>query len=466
MESEPPSGYYSSILILLFFPLISIGSIGNILFLILLIICSALISGSEVAYFSLSPTDQKDLKEEDTKTSKRILNLTANPQRLLATILISNNFINILIIIISGFLFLDILPETTLLQWGENVHNLIPFASSERWSTILGFLITTAGVTFILVLFGEITPKIYANLNNVRLAKFMSSPLSFFNKLFNPLISLLVNMSSKMESKLKGAASSSTSKEDIDSAIDLTVKNEAKNSEEVDMLKGIIKFNEVSARQIMTSRVDIMAVDDEIDFKELLHVAKTSAYSRIPVFKENLDDIIGILYIKDLIGHYDEGPAFNWQDKIRKNVLFVPELKKIDELLQVFQQKRQHMAIIIDEYGGTMGLVTLEDIIEEITGEIKDEFDFEKVNENTYIFEGKILLNDACRIMGIDSKDFDSVKGESDSLGGLILEIAGQIPKRGKVIKQDHYTFKIKSVGKKRIEKVEIQINEKKNTDT
>ena len=226
------------------------------------------------------------------------------------------------------------------------------------------------------------------------------------------------------------------------------------------MLKGIVKFNEVMVRQIMKSRVDILAVEEEINFEELMRIIKSSSYSRIPVYKEDLDNISGVLYVKDLVGHYHESKDFNWQDKIRTNTLFIPETKKIDDLLQVFQQKRQHMGVIVDEYGGTQGLVTLEDIIEEVTGDIKEEINYQKVNKNTYIFEGKILLNDACRVMDIETKDFDEARGESDSLAGLFLEISGTIPEKDQTIEHEKYEFKILRLSERRIEKIQVKIND------
>jgi len=462
LESEPPNSELLSISgLFLFFPLINLGHLGGLFFLIILVICSALISGSEVAYFSLSPNDEKDLEDEDSVTSNRILKLINNPQKLLATILIGNNFVNILIIIVSGLLLNAVLPLNTLFNLGEFCKSAFPIWAAWDWAGIISFLITIVGVTCILVLFGEIAPKIYANLNNLLLAKFMAGPLTILSSIFAPISGLLVNMSAGLEKRLEEKANAGgNTKEDIDSAIDLAVRQDASTEQEVDMLKGIVKFNEVMVRQIMKSRVDILAVEEQIDFEKLMYFIKSSAYSRIPVFKENLDNIVGVLYVKDLVGHYHEEKDFNWQEKIRNNTLFVPETKKIDDLLQTFQQKRQHMAIVVDEYGGTQGLVTLEDVIEEVTGDIKDEFNFQKINKSTFVFEGKILLNDACRIMDLEIKDFDEARGESDSLAGLLLEISGQLPVKDQLIEYNKYQFKILSVSKRRIEKVQVKIAE------
>ncbi|MEL6986875.1 MAG: CNNM domain-containing protein, partial [Bacteroidota bacterium] len=297
MDTEPPNPGLFSFFPLLYFSLIDVSLLSGFFLLIVLIVCSALVSGSEVAFFSLSPNDEKDLEEEESKVSKRILKLVNNPQKLLATILISNNFINILIIIISAILVQRILPTSTLENWQSGLQELLPFWSHWDWVTIIEFLTTVVGVAFILVLFGEIAPKIYANLNNVRLARIMSRPLTILSTMFNPISSMLVGMSSGLEKRLEEKATAGTSKEDIDSAIDLAVSQEDSTEEEVDMLKGIVKFNEVMVRQIMKSRVDVMAVDEEIEFDELMRIIKSSSFSRIPVMKEDLDNITGILYV-------------------------------------------------------------------------------------------------------------------------------------------------------------------------
>jgi len=448
---------------------------GSILFsiilFILLLICSGLVSASEVAYFSLGIKEIKDLEEENTTESKRILTLKAKPRYLLATILISNNFVNIAIIIVAENLLRTWIGDESLLLAGLWIHNniLAGLSTPQTIANVLNFLITVVGVTFILVLFGEAMPKIYATLNKSRILNLMSGPLSFLMYILTPVSKILVGWSMSMEKSLGNNNSQSlTSKEDIDTAIDLTVTNNSDSStQEADILKGIVNFGDISAKQIMHPRMDIVALEVTAGFKEVMKTVKESGYSRLPVYKEELDNIVGILYVKDLLAHTEENDVFAWQNLIRSSVLFVPESKKIDELLREFQLKRMHMAVIVDEYGGTAGVATLEDIMEEVVGDIKDEFDHDeevdyiKISENNYIVEGKTLLNDVCRIIGENTSYFDNVRGEADSLGGLILEIIGTIPSSEKEIMIGNLTLKVVSVTKRRIEKVSLIIHEK-----
>ena len=402
MDPDPP------LLIIIFaFQLFSAwGLAACITSLVLLLVCSALVSGSEVAFFSLSPNDVDTLEKEETSVNKLVLQLRDKPRRLLATILISNNFINIAIVIISDFMIRNLLGESRVLLIGEYIAQFIPL-DAMLLGRFVHFLITVVGVTFLLVLFGEVAPKVYANVNNKRFAQFMSKPMLFLSIFFRPVSSLLVGWSSRMESRfiIKRSGLEDTSKEDLDKAIQLTVNN-VHESEEADMLRGIIKFGNVSAKQIMKSRVDVVAIEVEDDYAQLMKIVKESGYSRIPVFKDDFDEILGILYVKDLIGFAEMPNDFRWQSLIRENVLYVPESKKIDDLLKEFQLKRTHIAIVVDEFGGSAGIVTLEDIMEEVIGEIKDEFDDEqevdyiKINDANFIFEGKTLLNDVARIIG------------------------------------------------------------------
>ena len=444
--------------------------LGAMFLVTLLLICSALISGSEVAFFSLSPNDLDELKQENSSTSNRILALKEQPRRLLATILISNNFINIGIVILSDLIIKKILPKNNLLGWvGDhpNWFSLFPFSvTNEQIATGIHFFFTIVVVTFLLVLFGEVAPKVYANLNNVKLSRFMSGTLSFLNKLFSPISSILVGWTNLIEKRLESRAqqASMTSKEDIDEAIKLTVLKNADSKEEGDILKSLVKFGDVTAKQVMRSRVDVKAIDFRVNFKELTKMVIRTGFSRFPVYDDDLDNITGILYAKDLIGHLDEDENFEWQALIQTDVLYVPEAKKINELLKQFQKERLHMAIVVDEYGGCSGIVTLEDILEEVIGEIKDEFDdnaeidFKKLDEHNYIFEGKTLLNDVCRVLGIDTDTFDEVKEDADSIAGLMLELAGQIPKINSKINFDQYQFKVVSVNRRRIKQVQITI--------
>ncbi len=432
-----------------------------------------MVSGSEVAFFSLTHNDFEALEEEKSHVSQRILQLKDRPRILLATILISNNFINVFIVILSEFLLRALLPETTIEQWADRISGFFgmgPTPDDTRMAGLLSFLITVVAVTFLLVLFGEVAPKIYATQNNLRLARFMARPLWVMSIVFKPLSTLLAHSSHHIEKRLERRTKTSASKEDIGEAIELTVSREKDTArEELDILHSIVKFSGVAVKQIMTSRMDIEAVENTASYKQLLATARESGYSRIPVYEEDLDNIVGILYVKDLLGHLQENDQFDWLPLVRTNVFYVPESKKIDDLLREFQQQHLHMAIVVDEYGGTAGLVTLEDIMEEIIGDIKDEFDdesevvFQKIDDNNYIFEGKTLLNDMCRIIGVPVDVFDSVKGEADSVAGLLLELCGQFPRKDALIHYNEYTFKVVSVSKRRIEEVRLTIHNTKS---
>ncbi|NNE26838.1 MAG: gliding motility-associated protein GldE [Saprospiraceae bacterium] len=432
--------------------------------LLILLCCSALVSGSEVAFFSLSPNDLDSLEKEGDKLDQVVLKLRSKPRKLLATILISNNFINIAIVILSDFLIRNLLGDELLLKIGGWFAQYVPLEAMSL-GRVVNFLITIVGVTFFLVLFGEVAPKVYANLNNKKFARLMARPMYIMALFFTPVSRFLVNWSSKMESQFiyQKSGLDDTSKEELDKAIQLTVNN-IHESEEADMLRGIIKFGNVSAKQIMRSRVDVVAVEKEDNFKELMALIKESGYSRIPVYKEDFDEIIGILYAKDLLGCSNEDASFDWQQFIRENVLYVPESKKIDDLLKEFQQKRMHMAVVVDEFGGSAGIVTLEDIMEEVIGEIKDEFDdeeevdFIKINDSNYIFDGKSLLNDVARIMGLEKGSFDTFKGNADSLAGMMLTHFGLIPKKDRELIIHPFRFRIVSVSKRRIEKIHVTL--------
>ncbi len=469
MDVEPPSELIFICASSLFVLVASGNMMVSLFILLLLILSSALISGSEIAFFSLSPSQMIDLQDEGSASSNRIINLKEKPRTLLATILIANNLVNIAIVVFSDFLIKELIGPEKLLIIGRWFHeNGFAWMGSANWlAGAFMFLLTVIGVTSILVLFGEIAPKLYANLNNLKFSRLMAGPLTFLNIIFGPLSRILVSWSNRLEGRITGSENyqSNTSKEDIDAAIDLTVSsNDESSEEEADMLKGIVKFGDVSTKQIMKSRVDVTAIDITTPFNEVMDVIKETGYSRIPVFKEDFDTIEGILYVKDLIGSYGESKDFNWVDLIRNTVLYVPESKKIDDLLREFQVKRTHIAIVVDEYGGSSGIVTLEDVMEEVIGDIKDEFDEQEdveyiiLSDGNYIFEGKSLLNDVCRIIGVDSYYFDEEKGESDSLAGLIIEMTGTIPKIEAEIEYRDILFKIVSVSKRRIEKINLRM--------
>ena len=473
MESE--SDLIHSCILLFFLPL-QLSPASGVLFAIfmvlVLLLCSALVSSSEVAFFSLTPTDVKELESEASNVAQRILHLREMPRKLLATILISNNFINIAIVILSEFILRNILSEHLLRFWSQELLEAMPWLPLAQMTLArtINVLITVVGVTFLLVLFGEVAPKIYAKLNNLKLARFMSRPLLMLANLLNPLSQFLVRGTNLIEQKLeqRNSNGSTTSKEDIDQAIELTVKNTKHSKQEIDILKGIVKFGDVSVKQIMRSRMEVVAVDFRTKYSELLQVVKENGYSRIPVYDGDFDSVTGLLYVKDLLGHLEDGDDFEWQTLLRTNVLYVPETKKINDLLREFQAERMHMAVVVDEYGGSAGIVTLEDIMEEIIGEIRDEFDdeteleFVKVDDYNYIFEGRTLLNDVCRVIGEDTKLFDEVRGDADSVAGLVLELVGHIPKKDMEIAYNEFLFRIVSVSKRRIEKIQITLPIKK----
>jgi len=452
------------------------GISGAAIFVIILLLGSALVSGSEVAFFSLSPNDIDDLKQENSKTSNRIIKLKEMPRTLLATILISNNFINIGIVVLSDFVLKKVIPSEVFTSWAIQIGaaeylSFLPFIdpSNTEIAWLVENLIKVVGVVFLLVLFGEVAPKVYANLNNVKLAKMMSGSLNVLNRFFSPGSKILVNWTNYIEGKLESKAQKASlmSKEDIDEAIELTVRNDDNAEEEVDILKSILKFGDVTVKQIMSSRVDVVAIEFRTAFREVLKVARRAGVSRIPIFDDDFDNITGILYIKDLVGHTDEGDDFEWQALIRTDLLYVPESKKISDLLKEFQQQKLHMAMVVDEYGGSSGIATLEDVLEEVIGEIKDEFDdlseidFTKKSEYVYVFEGKTLLNDMCRVMDLETTTFDEAKGDADTIAGLMLELFGQIPKINAESSYNQYQFKIVSVNKRRVKQVQIILPKK-----
>lgn len=467
MDSEPPN--LIGLILFSFIQLFTLQIGLVILFLIVLIVCSALISGSEVAFFSLNASNVRALEDENTIASKRILDLKTKPKKLLATILISNNFVNIAIVIVTQFVINNILPPASLEEIGQYLSDNIVGGMAEAHTLAIGlnFFLTVVLVTFILVLFGEVAPKIYANIDNVRFAKLMSGPLTFLNFIFIPLSSILVNWGNTIEKRIAKTRNYQTgsSKEDLDAAIELTGMNDLESQQDMDILKGIINFGDLSAKQIMKPRIDVVAIDSTSTYAEVLKILKDSGYSRIPVYEEDFDKVIGILYIKDLLGHINEKEDFKWQDLVRPSTLFVPESKKIDDLLREFQLKRLHMAVVVNEYGGSEGIITLEDIMEEVIGEIMDEFDEEEevnyieLGEGNYIFEGKSLLHDVSKVIGESPSYFDDVKGNADSLGGMIIEHLGVIPAVEKEIKIKDTTLKIITVTNRRIEKVNLIVN-------
>ncbi|MEM6394719.1 MAG: gliding motility-associated protein GldE [Bacteroidota bacterium] len=439
----------------------------------LLLFLSALVSGSEVAFFSLDNQDYEELETEEDPAAKRLLLLRDYPKRLLATILIANNFINIAIVLVSSLLLNRLFPTAVFESWAAGLIDFIPLIGNvftpEKLGSFFSFLITVLGVTFLLVLFGEVAPKVYARFNAMRMSRQMSGPMLFLMRLFRPVSWALIGGTSVIESRLsKRHQDNLPSREDIDEAIDLTAihSDEVNSTQDVDILKRILTFSDVTVRQIMCARVDVVAVDISIDFQELLKVLRDSGYSRIPIFEEDFDHVKGILYVKDVLGHRHEHANFHWQELVREEVLFVPESKKISDLLQEFQQQKTHLAVVVDEYGGSEGIVTLEDILEEVIGEIQDEFDeeeeiiFQQIDDLNFIFEGKTSLNDVCRLTNIPTTTFDEIRGDSQSLAGLILEIVGRLPTLDQEIEFENYRFKIMAVGQRRVEEILITLPE------
>lgn len=418
----------------------------GIIILFLLLISSGAISASEVAFFSLTQLQTDNLRKSENDKNSIVFLLLENPKRLLATILVSNIIINVAIVVLSTLFFFSLIGLST--------------------NSITGLLIEIVILSALILFFGEIIPKIYATAHNTKVATMMSRPLFFLQQLVYPLASLLVNTTNIVDRRIAFKGHNITMDE-LSEALNLT-ESQTDAVEERKILKGIIKFGDIAVREIMRPRIDVTAAEDLTTFEELLAIIEESGYSRIPIYSENLDNVTGILYIKDLIPHINKGADYKWQS-LQRSAFFVPENKKINDLLEEFQSKKIHMAIVVDEYGGTSGIVTLEDILEEIVGEINDEFDSEidemnysQLDEHTYIFEGKTLLNDFCKVIGKDDKIFQEVKGESDTLAGLVLEMAGKIPEIGEQFTYGSFTFKPEVVDKRSIKSIRVIIKELK----
>jgi len=452
----------------LFLVVIQWGLAWGFILLFILLICSALVSGSEVAFFSLDKNQLKIIEEENNASGERILSLREKPRRLLATVLITNNLVNIGIVILSYYLLRYVLPQSTLLYWGQTFSQwpVTSWLEPYQWAGVFGFLISVVGITFLLVLFGEVLPKIYANLNNIALARLMSGPLNVLMTLLSPINSRLVKWGNKIEHKLGSDSALGANKVDIDKAIDLAVSKDKDSEIEAEILKSIVTFNDVAVKQIMRSRMDIVALDTAMSKDEMMEVVREAGYSRLPVYEEELDNIKGILFVKDLIGYADNDQPDNaWPELVRPQVLYVPEARKINELLKDFQREHLHMAIVVDEYGGTSGIITMEDVIEEVIGDIKDEFDedqeleYRRLSDREFIFEGRTMLIDVCRIMDVDKSSFDITNGDADSLAGLVLDLNGKMPVIGQKITLPPFSFTVLSVSAKRIERIKVQID-------
>lgn len=425
----------------------TMGAMIALILAILLLYASGFVSASEIAFFSLSPSDLSKIEENEHPSDSRIKTLLDDSERLLATILISNNFVNVTIIMLCNFFFASV----------------VDFGNAK----LLEFLLITVVLTFLLLLFGEIMPKIYSAQNTLKFCRKAAPVISALLSVFKPVSNLLVHSTFLINKLTRKRKVPNLSVDDLSQALELTDKNEI--SEESNMLKGIIRFGEETAEEVMTSRLDIVDLEINTPFPDVIKCIVDNAYSRIPVYEESRDNIKGILYIKDLLPYLDKGADFKWQNLIRP-AYFVPETKMIDDLLRDFQANKIHIAIVVDEFGGTSGIVTMEDIIEEIVGEINDEYDEEertyvKISENVYIFEGKTLLSDFYKLAEIDPDDFESVAGDADTLAGLLLELKGEFPILHEVINFDRYRFEILEMDARRIVKVKVTVGTEKEKE-
>lgn len=431
----------------LFFNFIALdGTLAlKVVTLVLLLGCSALISGAEVAFFGLSPTDINEIGEKKTSKGSIIVKLLDRPKKLLATILIANNAINIGIVLLFSIIGDTLFASINYMLFG--------FIS-------IRFLLEVVVATFLILMFGEILPKVYANRNQISFAHFMSYPMKVLDVLFSPLSLPMRSGTIFMFNKL-GKEKSNLSVDHLSQALELTSDGDTTKQEQK-ILEGIVSFGNTDTKQVMRPRIDMFALGADMKFSDVLQEIKRNGYSRIPVFSDNMDNVSGVLYVKDLLPYIDR-KTFNWMSLIREPY-FVPENKKLDDLLLEFQDKKNHLAIVVDEYGGTSGLVTLNDIIEEIVGDISDEFDdedlvFSKLDDFNYVFEGKTTLKDFYRVVKIQNEDaFEEQKGESETIAGFVLEIAGSFPKKGEKIVFDDFQFIIESLDKKRIKQIKVTL--------
>jgi gliding motility-associated protein GldE len=430
LDAEPSSNVLATIDTNLFFGIIAIA---------FFLFCSAMVSAAEVALFSLTQQDLNTLSEEDSSKANLISKLLQRPKKLLATILVANNFSHIGVVIVFSFVGNDI------------------FSAIE--SPVLKFVVEVILITFLILLFGEVLPKIYASRNNIQFSKFVANPLSILDNLLSPISLPMRAVSVYLHEKL-GRQKSNISVDQLSQALGLT-STEDTTSEEQKILEGIVSFGNTDTKQVMSPRIDIFAIEMEETFAEIYEKIVEKGYSRIPVYRESIDHIEGVLFVKDLIPHINK-KEFDWIKLIREP-FFVPENKKLDDLLKEFQSKKSHLAIVVDEYGGTSGLVSLEDIIEEIVGDISDEFDDENLNysqidDKNFLFEGKINLKDFYRIVDVDEEIFEISKGEAETLAGFILEILGNFPKKGQKIHFKNVHFTIEAVDKKRIKQLKVTL--------
>lgn len=419
----------------------TLGSIVAIVLALLLLLCSGFVSASEMAFFSLSPVDLSEVEEEHHRSDTKILKLRGESERLLATILIANNLVNVAIIMLLNFALMQVF------------HFAVPWVE---------FLIMTIVLTFLLLLFGEVMPKIYSAQHSLSFCRMAAPVFTVLNKVFHPLSSLLVR-SKGLTERIMAHEAETLTVDDLEQALELTDKKEI--AEEAGMLQGIIRFGGETVRDVMTPRVDIVDLEMRTPYPEVLKCIVENNYSRIPVYQGTEDNIKGILYIKDLLPHISKPGNFRWQTLIRPP-FFVPETKMIDDLLRDFQQNKVHMAIVVDEFGGTSGLVTMEDILEEIVGEIDDEYDdeerpYQRLNQNTYLFEAKTALSEFLRIVNLDDDFFEEVEGEADTLAGLLLELKGEFPKLHERLTYRNISFEVMELDERRIVKIKVIVGNK-----
>lgn len=445
MDADP----YTIQLIAILEPQLNYTSVFVIgLILLALLGLSALLAGSEVAFFSLNADQRIALRESDKSAGKAVSILLDKPQQLLATLLIAINFVNIIFITLSNYL-------TEMILGPQSV------------GTLVVTLFLLFGVTFIITFFGELIPKVWAQQNNLKFALFTSPFIEFFTLIFLPLAKSLLAISNLIEKRIVKKSYTLTAHE-LNHALEITT-DENTTEQEKDILRGILNFGNTSVKSVMQARREIVAFDTEMDFHELMDKINKNGYSRVPVFKDTIDKIEGILYIKDLLKHVDKDENFDWISLLHQP-FFVPENKKIDDLLYDFQEKRVHMAVVVNEYGETEGLVTMEDIIEEIVGEINDEFDdetkdYKRIDESTYIFEAKTSLNDFCKVFDLESTYFEKSRGESETLGGMMIELFARIPNAGEEVAFESFVFKVQSVDVRRVKKVHVKVTTQEKQD-
>ena len=442
MDSSFIEGFYSFFYDQVTMTAPTTGAVIAIILAVFLLGASAFVSGSEIAFFSLDPNDLNELEDSDRLVDKKIIRLREDQERLLATILISNNFVNVTIIMLCNFFFAKV------------------FEFKGVYGSILEFVTVSVILTFLLLLFGEIMPKIFSSQSPLKFCRVTASGISFLQKIFWPIETMLMS-SKKLTDKVVPKTHHAISVDDLEQALELTDKNEI--SDERNMLQGIIRFGDESVKEVMTPRMDVVDLDIKTPYDQVLKCIIDNVYSRIPIYQGSHDNVKGILYIKDLLPHLEKPAGFRWQSLIRPPY-FVPETKKIDDLLRDFQSNKVHIAIVVDEFGGNSGIITLEDIIEEIFGEIEDEFDeeekdFVRLNQNTFVFEAKTMLSDFTRYLKLDDEFFEDVEGDADTLAGLLLEIKGEFPKLHECIDYRNFTFEVLEMDERRILKIKVIVH-------